>query len=290
MENDFNPNEMTFGFIGLGLIGGSMAKALRSKYKDCTIIAYNRSEMPRTMALNDGTADIATNIIDESFGKCDFIFLCTPVEFNEQYLEILSKLIKHDCIITDVGSVKGNIHHAAKAAGLEQNFIGGHPMAGSEKTGYENSCAALCQGSVYPVTPTCRTDKNALDRYIFILEAIGFKPVIMSYEAHDAAAAAISHLPHLAAAQLVLLAKDNEDENMYMKKLASTGFKDTTRIAASSTDVWQQICITNRDNISEMLSQYIGGLEKIKAALDNKDEEFIYNLFTESKKYRDTFE
>lgn len=289
MENDFNPNNLTFGFIGLGLIGGSMAKAFRYKYKDCTIIAYNRSEKPRIMALNDGTADMVTDTVDDSFGKCDFIFLCTPVEFNEYYLDILSKIIKPDCIITDVGSVKGNIHTAAQKAGLEKNFIGGHPMAGSEKTGYEHSSARLCEGSIYPITPTNLTDSNALDKYINILKGVGFKPIIMTCEAHDFTTAAISHIPHLIAAELVLLAKDNEDENMYMQKLASTGFKDTTRIAASSAFVWQQICMANSENISDLLGQYIEKLKTLKNVIDNKDENAIHELFTESKKYRDKF-
>lgn len=289
MKNDFNTNKLIFGFVGLGLIGGSMAKALRSTYKDCTIIAYNRSEGPRQMALNDGVADIVTDTVDIHFIECDFIFLCTPVEFNETYFEILSKIIKPNCILTDVGSVKGNIHKAAKAFGLEKNFIGGHPMAGSEKTGYEYSSASICKDAVYPITTFKDTDKAFLDKYIKILTDIGFKPIVMTYEDHDYAAAAISHIPHIAAAQLALLAKNNEDENEYMKKLASSGFKDTTRIAASSADVWEQICISNSENISRLLDQYISSLTKIKESIATKDRDSVHNMFIESKKYRDLY-
>lgn len=289
MEHDFNPDELTFGFVGLGLIGGSMAKALRSTYKNCTIIAYNRSPQPRIMATEDGTVNIATDKIDLCFKKCDFIFLCTPVRYNEDYLKILSEIIKPECIITDVGSVKGNIHSAVANAGLENNFIGGHPMAGSEKTGYEHSSASLCQNSIYPVTPTSKTTEAALSHYLKILTDIGFKPVIMSCDEHDFTAAAISHVPHLIAAELTLLARDNEDENMYMQKLASTGFKDTTRIAASSADVWQQICMTNSENISKLLEQYIEKLTNLNNSIKKRESQAVYDLFMESKEYRDRF-
>lgn len=289
METDFNPNNLTYGFIGLGLIGGSMAKALRQAFPDCTIIACNRSEKPRKMAFSDGTANIVTDAINDSFSLCDFIFLCTPVEFNETYLDKLSSIIKQGCIITDVGSVKGNIHKAVSLRKMDSFFIGGHPMAGSEKTGYEHSNASLCLGATYPVTPTLNSKKSDIDNYIKIINAMGFKPVIMTPEAHDKTTAAISHLPHLISAELTLLVRDNETDEKYMQLLASTGFRDTTRIAASSPDVWQQICMTNADNISDLLDQYISRLQDLKRAVDQRDKEAIEQLFSESKEYRDLF-
>lgn len=289
METDFNPNNLTYGFIGLGLIGGSMAKSLRQAFPDCTIIAYNRSEKPRTMAASDGTANIVTDMVDNNFALCDFIFLCTPVEFNETYLDKLSSIIKPGCIITDVGSVKGNIHKAVSDRHMDNLFIGGHPMAGSEKTGYEYSDAALCYGAIYPVTPTSESLEADIENYIKIIKAMGFKPVIMTPETHDKTAAAISHLPHLISAELTLLVRDNETNEKYMQLLASTGFRDTTRIAASSPDVWSQICMTNASNISDLLNQYIMRLTNLKEAIDKRDKIAIENLFTESKKYRDLF-
>ena len=280
---------MEIGFIGLGLIGGSMAKAFRKIYKECTIVAYNRSELPRKLSLEDGTVDIATDRIDERFSNCDFVFLCTPVQFNESYLEAVSKYVKQSCIITDVGSVKSNIHSVAEKLNLGSHFIGGHPMAGSEKTGYEHSSAKLCEGAIYPITPSPESSKEDIDKYYKLIASIGFKPVVMSYEEHDKVAAAISHLPHLAAAKLTLITQKNENENNYMQLLASTGFKDTTRIAASSADVWQQICIANSKNISELLNQYIDELIELRDALDKKDSDYIHKLFTDSKEYRNKF-
>jgi len=135
--------QLTFGFIGLGLIGGSIAKTMRRVAPNNKIIAYNRTEDSRKAALEDGTIDFVTDKIDENFSSCDYIFLCTPVEYNIEYLKALKTIIKPSCIITDVGSVKTGIHDAASTLGLDANFIGGHPMAGSEKTRYENASDRL---------------------------------------------------------------------------------------------------------------------------------------------------
>ncbi len=280
---------MKFGFIGLGLIGASIAKAFRNTYKDCFIVAYNRSEKPRLLAKSEGVADIVTDSIDSNFNDCDYIFLCTPVEFNESYLKLLKPIIKSDCIITDVGSVKGNIHKAVISEGLEANFIGGHPMAGSEKTGYEYSSATLCVDAPYPITPTPYTSPDKLKEYVDLVYGIGAKPIVMDYEEHDRTVAAISHLPHLVAAELANLVNECDSKQQYMKLLASTGFKDTTRIAASSTDVWEQICITNRENISEFLGIYITKLQEVKKHLDTESGSEIYKIFDNSREYRNEF-
>ena len=158
-------NKMTYGFVGLGLIGSSIAKAFRRTYKDCRIIAFNRSEHARVLALQDKVADYATDSIDEHFGECDYIFLCTPVEYNEYYLRKLKSIIKPSCIITDVGSVKTNIHKVVIEEALEENFIGGHPMAGSEKTGYENGTASLCENALYAITPTALSLPEKVEEY-----------------------------------------------------------------------------------------------------------------------------
>ena len=167
-----------FGIIGIGLIGGSIAKTLRKTYPDCTISVYNRGEDAREMALNDGTANFATDKVDDTFAECDYIFLCTPVEKNTTYLSQLKDIIKDDCIITDVGSVKGNIHKAVTELDMEENFIGGHPMAGSEKTGYENSHNHMLENAFYAITPTEKVSKDKVDEYKQIVTDMGAIPII----------------------------------------------------------------------------------------------------------------
>lgn len=281
---------LTFGFVGIGLIGGSIAKALRRVMPDCRIIVFNRSEESRLMAIEDKTADIAVDKVDDTFKDCDYIFLCTPVERNVEYLKQLKEIISPDCIITDVGSVKGNIHKAVKELGMEANFIGGHPMAGSEKTGYMHANDRLVENAYYPITPTTTVPSERVEELIEVLRAIGAIPINISYEEHDKVVAAISHLPHLIASSLVNLVKHNDSDEEHMKTLAAGGFKDITRIASSSPEMWEQICMTNNENISDILQKYIDSLNVIKDDLDNKNGGNINALISEGRDYRDNIE
>lgn len=280
----------TFGFIGLGLIGGSIAKALRRVMPYCRIIAFNRSEQPRILALKDGTADIVTDKVDETFSECDYIFLCTPVERNVEYLTILKDIIDDHCIITDVGSVKGNIHKAVEELDMEASFIGGHPMAGSEKTSYEHANDRLVENAYYAITPTAKVDRNKVDEFIEIVRSISAIPVELPYDEHDMVVAAISHLPHLIASSLVNLVKASDSEAGYMKMIAAGGFKDITRIASSSPDMWSQICMTNNINISDLLQRYVDSLLETKKFLDTKNGQAIYDMIEEGRDYRNSFE
>ncbi|MBD5136547.1 MAG: prephenate dehydrogenase [Lachnospiraceae bacterium] len=280
---------LSIGFIGLGLIGGSIAKSIRRVFPSFNIIAYNRSESARTEAKNDGTANIVCDKIDNTFSVCDYIFLCTPVEYNVEYLRTLKSIIKPTCIITDVGSTKTNIHEAVISENMEANFIGGHPMAGSEKTGYSNSTAYLIENAFYAVTPTSKTNETSLNELTMLIDKIGGIPVILDYKEHDYSVAAISHVPHIIAASLVNMVKDSDSPSETMKLLAAGGFKDITRIASSSPEMWQQICSANSHNISNLLSDYISSLKKIKAAVDENDTSYVYNVFSKSREYRTSF-
>lgn len=280
-------NNLTYGFIGLGLIGGSIAKGLRQIYPNCKIIAYNRGSYARETALADGTATIVTDRVDASFSECDYIFLCAPVEYNIDYLCTLKPILKPSCIITDVGSTKTDIHTAVIAQQMEENFIGGHPMAGSEKNGYDASHAHLLQKSFYVLTPTSKTDPTALKRLQQICTALGSFPVVLDYKEHDYIVAAISHLPHLIASSLVNLVEEKDSDEETMKLLAAGGFKDITRIASSSPEVWQQICMTNRQNLILLLNDYMQSLTILRDKLVQGDTSYIYDMFDKSRTYRD---
>ncbi len=281
---------LTFGFVGIGLIGGSVAKALRRVYPSCKIIVFNRSAESRVMAMNDGTANIAVAQVDDTFKECDYIFLCTPVEKNVEYLKVLKDIINNDCIITDVGSVKSNIHKAVEELHMETNFIGGHPMAGSEKTSYSYANDRLLENAYYAITPTAAVDSDKVKEFTEVITSIGAIPINISYSEHDKVVATISHLPHLIASSLVNLVKHNDSDQEYMKTMAAGGFKDITRIASSSPEMWEQICMTNNNNISEMLQKYIDSLNTIKLELDEKNGQAIYDLIAESRDYRDNIE
>ncbi len=278
------------GFIGLGLIGGSIARSLRKADSTIHITAYNRSRNSLEAAVSDGVIDTAVNGIDNSFAACDIIFLCTPVEHNLSYLRTLKPLIKNDCIITDVGSVKGYIHREVHKLGMDYCFIGGHPMAGSEKTGYNAATDVLLQNAYYAITPTAETTEDKLAFYTELVKLTGAIPIVVDPDEHDYAVAGISHVPHLIAAGLVNTVRENDTADGLMKLMAAGGFKDITRIASSSADMWSQICSVNADQISAFLGRYIDYMTSLKEMVDTHNTSGIAEAFTESKEYRDSID
>lgn len=283
--------DITVGFIGFGLIGGSIARSLKKNYPSCKLIAYNyNKEKPNCnleAAKNDGILDKISTDFKEGFSHCNIIFLCAPVLTNIVYLKELKHHIKPDCILTDVGSVKGNIHKAIEDLGLEEQFIGGHPMAGSEKTGYQNSSITLLQNAFYILTPTEKTPDHMTRKLTSLVSEIGAIPVILNSKEHDDITAAISHVPHIIAATLVNMVKTHDDEKEKMRALAAGGFKDITRIASSSPIMWQNICLTNRESILKFLEIYQNNISEFIKALEEEDQQFLLETFELSKEYRD---
>ena len=279
---------ITAGFIGLGLIGGSLARAFKKADPSIYIIAYNRSHASLDAAVADKVVDKGTYEVDDTFKACDIIFLCTPVEHNSTYLSILKDIISPGCIITDVGSVKGFIHDTVKELDMEDCFIGGHPMAGSEKTGYSASSDVLLENAYYAITPTPKTSDASLQFYLDLVKMTGAIPIVTAPDKHDYAVAGISHIPHLIASGLVNLVKDNDTDDELMRMLAAGGFKDITRIASSSADMWSQICVTNTEQIVKLLDCYINSLTEIRNSVASGDRQAIFDMFVSSKEYRDS--
>ena len=279
--------KLTLGFIGLGLIGGSIAKALRVKHPDYTIIAYNRSKDSLVEAMADGTINQAMDSIGPAFSDCDIIYLCAPVSVNIQCLKELKPIIKPDCILTDVGSVKTTIHKAAEQMDLSSHFIGGHPMAGSEKTGYSNAKVYLLENAYYILTPGKGSSASMLETMIQLAKDINALPVKLDYKEHDRVTAAISHLPHIIAYTLVNLVQESDNPDGLMRMLAAGGFKDLTRIASSSPEMWQQICTENKEQICDILKLYIHKIGKVGKAIEAEDQAGLLEAFTSAKEYRD---
>lgn len=297
-ERDFNQESvgvnMKIGFIGLGLIGGSIAKALSkikqtvSEQQSYEIIAYdtktNYSQLQK--ALSDNVIDRICNEFDVDFKTCDIIFLCAPVHINVTYLERLKHIISDDCIITDVGSVKSLMHEKVKELHLSHQFIGGHPMTGSEKSGYENSSERLLENAYYILTPTPEVSRENIQRLNQIVTSIKAIPLLLDNIEHDQITAAISHVPHIIAALLVNLVKDSDDESEKMRMLAAGGFKDITRIASSSPAMWQSICLSNSDSIINQLRNFQASIQNIIDAIETNDSNYIYKTFDGAGAYR----
>lgn len=277
-------------FIGFGLIGGSIAKAIKKYGLASKICAYSKNSAELLKGKSDGVIDIILNNIDASLSECDIIFLCTPVDFNEYYLEKIKPYVKKESIVTDVGSTKSSIHRLAKRLDMEDVFIGGHPMAGSEKTGYAASDALLLENAYYMITPSSKTSKEKLDVLTDIITKIKAIPFVIDCQKHDSVVAAVSHLPHILAATLVNLIKDNDYSDEVMKRVAAGGFKDITRIASASPIMWEQICMLNSQPINMMLRKYIDMLEDVYSHLADKSGLYINNMFEKSGEYRNSFD
>ena len=276
------------GFIGLGLIGGSIAKTLKRLYPEKKLYATSGHLSTVTEAFGDHTIENHTQLSLEEIGSCDLIFLCTPVQQNIAYLKELKPVLKEGAIITDVGSVKSDIHAAAASAGMEHCFIGGHPMTGSEKTGYANATAYLLENAYYIITPTAQSPADKVTEFTELVRSLGAIPMVLDYKAHDHATATISHLPHIVAASLVNLVQQLDDEHETMKTIAAGGFKDITRIASSSAVMWENICLSNREQILEIMDRFGEQLAFIRAEIADSDGGSINGFFQSAKDYRDS--
>ena len=284
-----------YTFIGFGLIGGSIAKRLRKEEPDCCIHVYSRTQSKIAPALADGVANRIFDTVTERelIEGSDIIFLCTPVVYIEDYLMQIAPMILdnpacRNTIITDVGSTKFSIMESIEKAHLAAHYVGGHPMAGSEKTGYAHAKEHLLENAYYILTPTPETPADMTERMRKLVDSLGAIPLILDAKKHDYAVAAISHLPHLIAASLVNLVEDNDSEDQLMKRIAAGGFKDITRIASSSPEMWEQICMSNREAILDMMNRYIASLSDIRTSIAEAKGHDINMLFTQSRSYRDS--
>ena len=275
------------GFIGLGLIGGSIAKAIKHCYPETLIYGHDKNPDAIREAHEAGVTENESPLPLADFGSMDLLFLCCPVMTNISYLREISPHLSEDIIITDVGSVKGEITREVKKLGLSSHFIGGHPMTGSEKTGFSHSSVSLLENAYYIITDNPDIAEKKLAVFGMYLETLGVVPLRLSCSEHDFATAAISHLPHVMSAALVNLTA-RENKNNVLRTIAAGGFRDVTRIAASSPDMWRDICIENRDSILSLIDLYQAELSDFRAAIDSGDADLLYESFSSAKEFRDS--
>lgn len=278
------------GFLGLGLIGGSMAKAIRIAFPETEIIASAHSESTVAAACLDHIISNEKTLPLSAFADCGLIILCAPVDINIDYMRKLSKITGTSTVITDVGSVKGGIMKAAEEYGLSDRFIGGHPMAGKEKGGYANSDPLLLENAYYILTPTASCRPGLAEDMADFVKALHSVPLIMTTEEHDKATAAVSHVPHIIASSLVRLVAASDDTDEHMKTIAAGGFRDITRIASSDPALWETIFLENREQILTLLPKFEDELKRYEAALTARDGASLRELFADSKEFRDSIE
>lgn len=282
------PCDLKTTIIGLGLIGGSLAKAMHDKLGMRDIVAVDHDSSALELALKEGVIARGITVPDDSVYNSDIIFICTPVKRILEYLDDLAPKVKKTCIITDVGSTKGIITDYAGRLPRSLHFIGGHPMAGTEKSGYINSLPHLFENVYYILTPANGVSEESVRVLASLIEGIGAIPVVMTPEEHDMAVAGISHLPHVLAAALVNTVKDLDSNTGRLQMLTAGGFRDITRIASSSPGMWENIVLSNRDYLLSVLKQMDQKLSDFVGHLESGNSEDIYEFFDSAKQYRDS--
>jgi prephenate dehydrogenase len=272
--------------VGVGLLGGSVAKAARSGGLARRIVGVGRSAARLQPALDDGTLDLAVTDLDAGVREADFVLLAAPVLAIEELLERVWRAAPDGAIVTDVGSTKRNIVRTAERLAVKRplGFVGSHPLAGSEKAGYRVARADLFRGATVVVTPTEATELAALKKTTEFWEALGARVSSLDPETHDRTVAAISHLPHLVACALVDGAVRAEASAL---ELAARGFRDTTRIAAGDPDMWTEIFLANRDALSATVGAFREALDDLQRVIDAGQADVLRAVLARIKATRD---
>lgn len=261
--------------IGLGLIGGSIVKALnRAGIKNITAVDIESRNIQE--ALEEGTISCGFNSVNDTVLDSDIIFICTSVKHALEYINIFAGKVRSGCIITDVCSTKGDIIKHIDQMSTPPCFIGGHPMAGTEKAGYSSGFAHLFENAYYILTPSKSTTEHALNIMMELISSIGAIPVLLEAEEHDRITGSISHVPHIIASALVNMVKKLDSPEGKMQMLAAGGFKDITRIASSNPEVWESIICSNKVLIKSILEEYINTIKSFSEMIDRNSPEEIY--------------
>lgn len=274
--------------IGLGLIGGSIALAIKRQH-NATIIGYDVNEVQAKLAKSLHVIDECTNSLAEGVKNVSLIVIATPVIETEKIIEQLASVsFDEEVIITDVGSTKTSI--VSKAKMLHQDkvtFIGGHPMAGSHKSGVAAARAHLFENAFYILTPPDSCQEKDVDLLMDWLSGTKANFIRMSPKRHDKLVGVVSHFPHIIAASLVHQLATEENKEKDISRLAAGGFRDITRIASSSPVMWRDILLHNKEVLLSLFEKWEDEMNKVKQMIEKEDSDQIYNYFTDAKQYRD---
>jgi len=286
-ESDFSFNKISI--IGVGLIGGSLGLALKEKKPNFKIIGIDKQKIIEK-AITRGAIDEGIVNLEEGIKEVDVVILATPVKTILDLLPKINPFLKRGCLVTDTGSTKGQVvERANEVLSKDVFFIGGHPMAGSEKYGIDSADPYLFHNKTYILTPAHESNLGALKKISLLIKMIGAKKLILDPLEHDRIVSAVSHLPQIIAVSLTnaigeLALRGNN--NNYFKAIGE-GFKDMTRIASSPYKIWEDICDTNQENILEMIQKFRNYLEVIEDKLKN-DPNSLKEEFQKAKRLRES--
>jgi len=264
--------------VGTGLIGGSLGFALKKQTLAAQVIGLSRHRENARLAKKNGSIDSIGSSL-EVVADADLVILATPVDTIINLGSKIAQKIKKDCIVIDVGSTKERI--VSKLSPLIPNFVGCHPLAGSEKKGVANSRESIFEGSVCIITPAVRTAADVLNKVKLFWEILGSRIVILSAKKHDQVLSLTSHLPHLVAFSLI-----SSIPNRCLG-LSSNGLRDTTRISSSDAAIWSEVFLSNRSNLLSALLIFQSKLTALKLALKSKNKKQLIKILLKAKKKRE---
>jgi prephenate dehydrogenase len=275
--------------VGVGLIGGSFALALKDAGLVGEIVGIGRGRANLETAREKGIIDAFTHSLAEGVTGADVVFLSTPVQTLSKVAAEVLPHMKAGAILTDGGSVKADVVAAIEPmlpAGI--HFVPGHPVAGTEQSGAAAAFATLYRGRRCILTPTPRTDAGALERIKYLWQAAGSEVVVMTPEKHDRILAAISHLPHMVAYALVDAVGKCSGKNENILDFSAGGFRDFTRIASSDPTMWRDIALSNRTALLEVIQNFEKSLAEVKQDIATGNGERLFDFFLRSKQKRDS--
>ena len=276
--------------IGVGLIGGSLARALKRASLCESITGCARREATLQKAVELGVIDHYSLDVREAVSGADVVVLATPLSTTEPLLRKMSDGLKPGCIITDVGSAKGVVVEAARKVLADRfpYFVPAHPIAGTEKSGVEASFAELFEKHVVIITPVAETDLGARETIVTMWKGVGAITVDLSVEHHDEVLAATSHLPHILVYTLIdCLARMQDREEIFA--YAAGGFADFTRVASSSPEMWRDICLANAAPLLTVLDRFEQHLHAVRQAIAGGEGDRLMEVFSQAKQSRDSF-
>jgi prephenate dehydrogenase len=276
--------------IGVGLIGGSLARALRATSAVGEVVGCGRSAANLERAVEIGVIDRFSHDPGEAVQGADMVFLAVPLGAMRTTFAAIRDHLSPDAIMTDGGSVKGSVVADAMAAfgAVPPRLVPGHPIAGTERSGVEASFPELYRDRRVILTPLPETDADALERVERMWETCGARVTCMAVAHHDEVLAATSHLPHMLAFGLVdALARMRENDEIF--RYAAGGFRDFTRIASSNPVMWRDICIANREALGAMLERFSGELGDLAATIRRGDGDHLLEIFQRAKAARDRY-
>jgi prephenate dehydrogenase len=275
--------------IGVGLIGGSLALAMK-KHRHVTVVGADINTNEVQLAKQLGIIDYVAEDIKTEAAQADYIVLATPVEYTTAWIHDLSAWkLKETVIVTDVGSTKGEIMKAAQKLNKKRiSFIGGHPMAGSHTSGAVNARADLFCSARYILTPFENEQKEKIDALMHLLEPTGAQFVPLDAATHDQITGVVSHLPHVIATSLVRQVKGYSAQNHLVTEMAAGGFRDITRIASSNPHMWRDILKQNRSMLLTLLDDWMKEMEQVKLLVEKGDGHELFDYFSDAKEFRDS--